>query len=145
VLNNLQRCQKFTCHCQLMPILGIAPIHLWLPCSLFYVWSFISEGYSATNKSQLNYKHFHYIQFWPVCISSVACKNWGTSVGIATGYRLDDQDSGVWFLAGTGYFSLLHYVQTSSGAHPASYPMGTRDSFPRGIAARAWGWPLSSF
>jgi hypothetical protein len=27
-------------------------------------------------------------------------------------------------------FSLHHRVQTGSGAHPASYPMGTRGSFP---------------
>jgi hypothetical protein len=33
--------------------------------------------------------------------------------------------------------SLLHRVQTGSVAHPASYKMGTRDSFPRGKAARA--------
>jgi hypothetical protein len=32
--------------------------------------------------------------------------------------------------AGAGNFSLHHSVQTASGAHPASYPMGTRCSFP---------------
>jgi hypothetical protein len=32
-------------------------------------------------------------------------------------------------------FSLHHRVQTGSGAHPASYPMGARGSFPRGKAA----------
>jgi hypothetical protein len=32
-------------------------------------------------------------------------------------------------------FSPHHRVQTSSGAHPASYPMGTRGSFPGGKAA----------
>jgi hypothetical protein len=26
--------------------------------------------------------------------------------------------------------SLLHIVQTGSGAHPTSYPLGTRGSFP---------------
>jgi hypothetical protein len=31
-----------------------------------------------------------------------------------------------------------------SGAHPASYPMGTRVSFPGGKAAGAWSWPLTS-
>jgi hypothetical protein len=34
-------------------------------------------------------------------------------------------------------FSLLHVVQTGSGVHPTSYPMGTTGSFPRGTAARA--------
>jgi hypothetical protein len=31
---------------------------------------------------------------------------------------------GVQFPAGVGYISLLHNVQTGSGAHPASYAMG---------------------
>jgi hypothetical protein len=51
------------------------------------------------------------------------------------GYGLDDQGSRVRFLAGTGKFSLHHRVQNSSGAYPASYPMGTRGSFPGGKAA----------
>jgi len=29
-----------------------------------------------------------------------------------------------------GFFSLPHRIQTGSGAHPASHPMGTGDSFP---------------
>jgi hypothetical protein len=33
-------------------------------------------------------------------------------------------------------FSLLQSVQTDSGAHPASYPISTGGSFPRGRAAR---------
>jgi hypothetical protein len=32
-------------------------------------------------------------------------------------------------------FSLVHSVQTVSGAHPASYPMDSGDSFPGGKAA----------
>jgi hypothetical protein len=46
--------------------------------------------------------------------------------------------------AKAGNFSLHHRVQTGSGAHPASYPMGTRGSFPGGKAAGAWIWPLTS-
>jgi hypothetical protein len=34
--------------------------------------------------------------------------------------------------AGAGNFPLCHRVQTGSGAHPASYPVGTRGSFPSG-------------
>jgi hypothetical protein len=34
-------------------------------------------------------------------------------------------------------FSFLHIVQTDSGAHPASYTMGTGGSFPEGKTARA--------
>jgi hypothetical protein len=40
-------------------------------------------------------------------------------------------------LAGAGNFSLHHHVQTSSGVHPASYPMGNRGSFPGGKVASA--------
>jgi hypothetical protein len=35
-------------------------------------------------------------------------------------------------------------IQTSSGVHPASYPVGTGGSFPEGKAARAWSWPLTT-
>jgi hypothetical protein len=49
--------------------------------------------------------------------------------GIATGYGLDDQGIGVPVPVGSRTF-LLHVVQTGSGAHPASYPMGTGGSFP---------------
>jgi hypothetical protein len=57
-------------------------------------------------------------------------------VSIALGYWLDD--------AGAGNFYLRHSVQNDSGAHPASYPMGTRSSFPGGKAAGVWSWPLTS-
>jgi hypothetical protein len=52
---------------------------------------------------------------------------------IVTG--LDDRGSRVRFPTGAGNFSLHHSVQTGSGAHAASYPMGTRGSFPRDKAA----------
>jgi hypothetical protein len=55
--------------------------------------------------------------------------------GKALGYGLDDR--GVRFPAGAGNFSLHHRVQTGSGAHPASYPMDARDSFPGVKAAGA--------
>jgi hypothetical protein len=43
--------------------------------------------------------------------------------------------AGVQFLAGTKEFSRLQSVQTASGAHPVSYPMGNGDTFPGGKAA----------
>jgi hypothetical protein len=58
-------------------------------------------------------------------------------VGIALGYGLNNQGSRVRFLAGDGNFSFHHCVQNCSGAHPASYPMGTRGSFPGSKAAGA--------
>jgi hypothetical protein len=35
-------------------------------------------------------------------------------------------------------FSLLHAVQTGSGVHPTSYPIGTGGSFSGGKAVGAW-------
>jgi hypothetical protein len=60
-----------------------------------------------------------------------------SSVGIALGYELDDRGCRVRFPVGAGNLSLHHRVQNGSGAHPASYPMGTRGSFPGGKAAGA--------
>jgi hypothetical protein len=37
-----------------------------------------------------------------------------------------------------------HLVQTGSGAHPVSYPVGTGGSFPGGKAAVTWSLPLPS-
>jgi hypothetical protein len=58
-----------------------------------------------------------------------------SSVRIALG--LDDRGSWVRFPAGAGNFSLHHCVQNGFGAHPASYPMGTRGFFSGGKATRA--------
>jgi hypothetical protein len=43
----------------------------------------------------------------------------------------------LFFTAGAGNVSLHHRVQNGSGAHPGSYPMGTRGSFPEVKAAGA--------
>jgi hypothetical protein len=50
--------------------------------------------------------------------------NRDSSVGVATGYGLDDRMIGIRFPAGDGNFSLRHHVRTRLGAHPASYPIG---------------------
>jgi hypothetical protein len=60
-----------------------------------------------------------------------------SSVGVALGYGLDDRGSRVRFPAGAGNFYLHHRLQNGSVAHPASYPMGTRGSFPGGKAVGA--------
>jgi hypothetical protein len=52
--------------------------------------------------------------------------------GIVLGYGLDNWGSRVRFPAGAGNFSLHHRVQNGSGAHPASYAMGSRGYF-RGV------------
>jgi hypothetical protein len=64
-------------------------------------------------------------------------KSHDSSVGIALGHGLDDRGSRVRSPAGAGNFSLHHSVQNGTGAHHASYPMGTAGSFPGGKAAGA--------
>jgi hypothetical protein len=44
--------------------------------------------------------------------------DWDSLVSIVLGYR-------VWFLAGAGKFSFCHHIQTGSGFHQASDPVGT--------------------
>jgi hypothetical protein len=66
------------------------------------------------------------------------------SVGIALGYGLDDRGSRVRFPEGAGNFALHHRVQNGSGAHPASYAMGTMGFFSGGKAAGKWSWPPTS-
>jgi hypothetical protein len=65
----------------------------------------------------------------------VSYKSRDSSVGIALGYGLDDRGSRVRFPAGARNFSLHHRIQNGSRTHRASYPMGTRGSFPGGKAA----------
>jgi hypothetical protein len=67
------------------------------------------------------------------CVFSLKSRD--SSFGIATDHWLDDRMIGVRFPVGSGNFSLRHFIQTGSGAHTASYPMGTRGSFPEGKAA----------
>jgi hypothetical protein len=52
------------------------------------------------------------------------------SVGIALEYGLGDRGSRVRFPEGAENFSPHRRVHNGSGAHPASYPMSTRCSFP---------------
>jgi hypothetical protein len=59
-----------------------------------------------------------------------------STVGIATGYGLDDTRVGVESRQDQE-FSLLYSVQTGSGAHPASCPLGTGGFLPGSKAAGA--------
>jgi hypothetical protein len=79
--------------------------------------SFINESYFVTHTHTHTHTHT-YLHGYIVVL----------------GYGLDDRGSRARFPAGAGNFS-LHRVQNGSVAHPASYPMGTRGSFPGGKAA----------
>jgi hypothetical protein len=54
-----------------------------------------------------------------------------SSVGIATGYVLDDQGGGSSSPGRVKTFSILHIVKTDSGVRPTTYKMGTGGSFSR--------------
>jgi len=56
------------------------------------------------------------------------------SVSIMT--RLQAELLGFNFWQGQRFFSLHHHVEIGNRAHPASYPVTTRGSFPRDKAAR---------
>jgi hypothetical protein len=58
-------------------------------------------------------------------------KSRGSSGSIVSDYGMDDRAIEVRSPTGAD-FSSSPCVQTGSGAHPASYPMGTRGSFPGG-------------
>jgi hypothetical protein len=59
-------------------------------------------------------------------------RNLDSSVGIVTRLQVDDRGS----IPGRATdFSVIHNVQTGSGNHPATYPMGTLGSVTRDKAA----------
>jgi hypothetical protein len=61
-------------------------------------------------------------------------------VGVAKGYGMDGQ---VRFPARETDFCVLRSVQTGSGTHLTSYPMGTKGFSPGGKVAGVWIWPLT--
>jgi hypothetical protein len=82
-----------------------------------------------------NYKPVIIIIIIIIIAITIITKSRDSSVGIALGYVLDDWGPRVRFPAGAGNFSPRHRLQNGSGTHPASYPMGTRGSFPGDKAA----------
>jgi hypothetical protein len=66
----------------------------------------------------------------------IKTKSRGSSGSIVSDYGLDDQEIEVRSPTGAEDFSSNPCIQTGSGAHPASYPMGTGGPFPFGKA-----WP----
>jgi hypothetical protein len=91
-----------------------------LPCSQGHDAGLYPEPAESSSHSHALFK-IHY-NTTTVITNDVYCR--------AQGYGLDDRGSRVRFPMGAGNFSLHHRVQNGSRAHPASYPMGTRGSFP---------------
>jgi hypothetical protein len=72
--------------------------------------------------------------YFNICFTYVLLRSRGSSVSIVSGYGLDDRTIEVRSPAGAKDFSSILCVQTGSGAHPASYTMGTGGPFPGGKA-----------
>jgi hypothetical protein len=111
--------------------------------------------YCVTTQSGNFWIHRRILEFDSSASQLGICKGggWGGSARIVPAMLsfwyiqapgLDNRCSRVRFPAGSGNFSLHHRIQNTSGAHPASYPMGTRGSFCGSKAAGAWSWPLTS-
>jgi hypothetical protein len=112
----------------------------WWDTTIYLVFSvFNSRQTSLLASNRASVFFFIVFMFLPHTTSS----SHDSSVSIALGYGLDNWGTRVWFLEGAGNFSLHHHVQNGSGAHPDSYPVGTRGSFLGGKVARAWSWPLT--
>jgi hypothetical protein len=58
----------------------------------------------------------------------------GSSGSVVSDYGLDDRETEVRSPTGAEDFSSSPCIHTGSGAHPASYPMGTGGPFPGGKA-----------
>jgi hypothetical protein len=101
----------------------------WLGKHPAFLTILFISSYTRSPASEIGIGHNHY--------TGISNKSRDSSVGIALGYGLDDWSSRIRFPAGAENFSLHHRVQNGSGAHPSSYPMGTRGSLPGGKAARA--------
>jgi hypothetical protein len=91
----------------------------------------------VTEQHQNNSNFITYYQLLFLCIVASLSGSQDSAVSIATGYGLEGRGITEFESRWEQDFSPLHAVQTGSGAHPASYPMDTGDSYPGGKAAGA--------
>jgi hypothetical protein len=103
-----------------------------LPLRLYSSWGILSD--ERTGPSFISRLVNCHSIFTFLHIATVYKKSRDSSVGTTLGYGLDDWGSRVRFLTGAGNYSLHRRVQNGSGAHPASYPRGTRGFFLGGKA-----------
>jgi hypothetical protein len=109
------------------------------------LWNWSCFGCAETNNSDSGLLGYDTVQSgrWLAPCRRIYClqRSRDSAVGMATGWTAERSE----FESREGQdVSSLHVVQTGSGAHPASYPMGIGGSFPGGKAVRAWSWPLNS-
>jgi hypothetical protein len=99
---------------------------------------------SGISPDFLHLPDYSHLQFFYICrnmyiyiilnVCNNSIRSRGSSVSIVSGYRLDDRAIEVQSPAEAEDFSFSLFVQTGSGAHPASCTMGTGGPFPGGKA-----------
>jgi hypothetical protein len=93
---------------------------VWTVHPFFNVPVAHAPTYSRTERHySLNFSSFHIL--WPQWMGAVVSQ----SVPTVSDYRLDDRATGVRSPAEAKDFSSILCVQTSSEAHPVSYPLVT--------------------
>jgi hypothetical protein len=119
-------------------------------CSLFLLMNFCKNKIIFTNavwkyRNEINTKNrviYHTSIYFNLKDLNEPLKRCDSSVGIVTGYGLDNWGSKVWLLAGAGNFSLHHHGQNGSWAHPASPIQWVQGLLPWGCSG--WGMKLAT-
>jgi hypothetical protein len=93
-----------------------------------------APNHCCWSHSVMNSRLCHYISVWLFIPVLFVSRSRGSLVSIVSGYGVDDRVIEVRSPAGAKNFSSSLCVQTGSGAHPASCPVGTGGPFPGGKA-----------
>jgi hypothetical protein len=126
-------------------------IELWITgyvCSLEAYWEWANDSarlyFCLSHPCTITHTLWLICETKPFCLSVVLsrCKAVG-SVGIATGYELDDQKVGIPVPAGSRIFTSPCRPDRLWGP-PSLLYNGYRGPFPGSKAAGAWNWPLTS-
>jgi hypothetical protein len=102
----------------------------------------IAVGTSSLNTTPHGVRTMYYNFLYVFVYFTHTNRSWGSSVSIVSDYRLEYRAMEVRFPAGAKDFSSNLCVQTGSGAHPASCPMGSRGPFP--VVKRGRGVTLTT-
>lgn len=108
----------------------------WHSCDVLYRYTTnndIIDG--VTSRTELGYPCCYSFRTFSFLIIFSKGKLW-------QGYELEHWGIMDWLLAWERNYSLFCSVQTVSGAHPPSYLINSRVSFPGRIVATVWSWLL---
>jgi hypothetical protein len=96
-----------------------------------FVLPFFPFFWTLMFASCVGYHIWYFFFTWGAAVAQSECLTTGWTIGVRSPTGGED-------------FSSSPCVQTGSGVHPASYPMGTGSPFPGGKAwPGAWRWPLT--